>query len=136
MRSRDGNNYRSLAICSVILFNSLVLNASEYLISYRYVVKDALLYNESLQISHAMKSCIGKPISFIELSHNGANNLAGIIDENSVEFINFIQKLGLHIEHKEFTLNAQNSSTTILTLKTRCFKVDFNDNFARISPLK
>ena len=136
MRSRDGNNYRSLAICSVIFFNSLVLNASEYLISYRYVVKDAILYNESLLISKTMKSCIGKPMNFIELSHNGANDLAEIIDENSIEFINFIQKLGLHIEHKEFTLNAQNTSTTILTLKTRCFKVDFNDNFAKISPLK
>ena len=136
MRSRDGNNYYSLAICSIILFNSLVLNASEYLISYRYVVKDAILYNESLQISHAMKDCVGKPTSFIEFPHDESDNLIQIIDNNSQKFIDFIHKIGLSVEHKESTINAQNSSTTILTLKTTCFKVDFNDYFARISLLK
>ena len=136
MRSRDGNNYRSLAICSVILFNSLVLHAGEYLISYRYVVKDAVLYNESLQIAHAMKSCVGKSTDFIELPHYESDNLTQVIDSNSQEFIDFIHKIGLSVEHKESTINAQNSSTTILTLKTTCFKVDFNDYFAKISPLK
>ena len=136
MRSRDGNNYRSLAICALIFFNSLVLNAGEYLISYRYVVKDALLYNESLQISHAMKNCVGKSTNFIELAHKDSDNLVDIIDNNSQEFIDFIHKIGLSVEHNESTINAKNSSITILTLKTTCFKVDFNDYFARISLLK
>ena len=136
MRSRDGNNYRSFAICSLIFFNSLVLNASEYLISYRYVVKNAILYNESLQISKAMRSCVGKPTSFIELPHYDSNNLNEIIGKNSQEFIDFIHKIGLNVEHKESTINSQNNSITILTLKTTCFKVDFNEYFARISHLK
>lgn len=136
MRSRDGNRTFSLSICAIILFNSLVLNASEYLISYRYVVKDAILYNESLYISQAMKDCEGTPQKALILENDSGNDLKSIISKNSDEFISYIHKLGMNVEHKETTLNAVNKSTTILTLKTTCFKVDFNDNFARIAPLK
>ncbi|MFT5660139.1 MAG: hypothetical protein ACI9TV_000779 [Sulfurimonas sp.] len=136
MRSRDGNKTRLLAICSIIFFNSLSLGASEYLISYRYVVKDMLLYDDSLKVSHAMKHCIGKAQSSIELPDKHSNDLNEVIKNNSIEFMNFIHKIGLDVDHKETTTNAQNTSTTILTLKTTCFKVDFNDNFARIIHLK
>ena len=136
MRSRDGNRTFSLSICSIILFNSLALNASEYLISYRYVVKDATLFNESLYISNAMQDCKGTPQKPLILENDSSNNLKSIISKNSNKFISYLHKLGMNVEHKELTLNAMNKSTTILTLKTTCFKVDFNDNFARIAPLK
>jgi hypothetical protein len=106
MRSRDGNRYRSLAICSIIFFNSLVLNASEYLVSYRYVVKNATIFNESLQISRAMKPCEGNPSSFIELPILKDDNLDMIIRENSLEFINFLHKIGLDLKYKSATTNS------------------------------
>lgn len=136
MRSRNGNSSSLLAICSVIYFSSLALHASEYLVSYRYVVKDMILFNDSLQISHTMKKCHGKPDKFIELVDNESKDLKQIIKNNSFEFISFIHSLGLDVNHKERTINAQNSSVTILTLKTTCFKVDFNDSLARITALK
>ena len=136
MRSRNGNSSRLLAICSIICFSSLAVHAGEYLVSYRYVVKDMILFNDSLQISRAMKKCHGKPDKFIELADDESEDLKQIIKNNSFEFTNFIHRLGLDVNHKETTINAQNSSTTILTLKTRCFKVDFNDNLARITALK
>ncbi len=136
MRSRDGNRTFSLKLCSVILFNSLALNASEFLISYSYTVKDATLYNETLQISKAMKKCNGTPQNPLIIESDGEEDLKRIISKNSEEFINYIHKLGLHINHNESTKNYQYSSSTTLTLKTTCFKVDFNDNFARIAPLK
>jgi hypothetical protein len=40
------------------------------------------------------------------------------------------------VSYNSTTTNMKNSSTTILTLKTTCFKVDINDNFAKITPLK
>ncbi len=135
MRSRDGNNYRSFAIFSIIFFYSLALNAGEYLISYRYVVKDMKLFNESLQISRAMKKCTGRVQSHIQFEHKNTKNLLKIISQNNESFIDFIHKIGLGIEYKSLTKNAQYSSTTILTLKTRCFKVDFNDYFVKISSL-
>ena len=136
MRSRDGNNYRSLAICTVVFFNSLVLNAGEYLISYRYVVKNATMYNESLQISHAMKPCAGDVLSFIELPIVRSTELDLIIKENFLEFIDYLHTIGLNIEYHSFTNNSIYNSTTIHTLKTTCFKVDFNDRFVKMSPLK
>ncbi len=136
MRSRDGNNYRLFAIFSVIFFYSLALNAGEYLISYRYVVKDMKLFNESFQISRAMTKCTGLVQNSIELAYKDTKNLLEVISQNNESFIDFIHKIGLGLEYKSLTINAQYSSTTIITLKTRCFKVDFNDYFVKISSLK
>jgi hypothetical protein len=136
MRSRNGNFNFSLRLCTIILFNSLALSASEYLISYKYVVKDATLYNETLLVSKAMTKCEGNPQEEFILQNNSEENLEKLLSKNPEEFLEYIHKLGLHVNHDEKTLNLQNSYTTILTLKTTCFKVDFNDNFATIAPLK
>jgi len=136
MRSRDGNHSFTLAICSVVFLHSLALHASEYLISYRYLVKDATLYNETLFISKAMKKCLGTPQKPIYLDNPKQKSLKDLLSSYDSEFIEYIHKLGLHVEHQEKTNNFINSSTTILTLKTTCFKVDINENFAKIAPLK
>jgi hypothetical protein len=95
-----------------------------------------LLLNQSLSISQAMKPCKGEPHKSIELLSKDSTKFEDIVENNSEEFTEFIEKLGLHVKHFEKTVNAQNSSKTVLTLPTTCFKVDFNDNFARISALK
>ncbi|MDT8339823.1 MAG: hypothetical protein RQ763_11570 [Sulfurimonas sp.] len=137
MRSRDGNLNFSRRLCSVVIFfSSLALNASEYLISYKYIVKDAILYNETLLISKAMTKCEGTPQEEFILQNSSEDNLKKLISKNPQEFIEYIHKLGMHVDHDEKTINLQNSYTTVLTLKTTCFKVDFNDNFATIAPLK
>jgi len=136
MRSGDGNIYCSRTIYTLVLFYSLALDASEYLISYRYQVKNATLYNEILQISKTMQKCNGKVIDSLILDNKNKNNLKDIISNNSQEFIDFIHKLGLEVQHNSYTHNIIHNSATTLTLKTTCFKVDFNENFARISPLK
>jgi len=135
MRSRDGNYSFSFRLLISFLF-TLSLNAEEYLISYRYVVKDATIYNESLQISKTMKKCVGDTYQPIILENNGSKNLKDIISINNELFIDYMHKIGLNIKHDEITENLQNKSTTILILKTKCFKVDINDNFAKIAPLK
>ena len=137
MRSRDGNHSFSFSICTLILLTSLTLHAKEYFISYRYVVKDATLYNETLYVSSAMQKCQGTPQEAIILETSRKNTtLKEAIMENIDQFLTHIDKLALDVKHTEKTQNLQNSSTTILTLKTTCFKVDFNDNFVRIAPLK
>jgi len=136
MRSRDGNRYFLLRLYSVIFFSSLALNASEFLISYRYVVKNAIIYNETLYISPAMKQCLGKPQKELILENTTNGNFTKLINQNKEIFYEYIRKIGLHVEHHEQTINMKNNFTTILTLKTTCFKVDFNDNFARIAALK
>jgi len=83
-----------------------------------------------------MQKCSGDIQDSIILENYNYKSLKKIINKNSELFIEYMHKLGLHVEHKEITVDAQNHSTTILTLKTTCFKVDFNDNFAKIAPLK
>lgn len=139
MRSRDGNQTFSFSISSIILFILLfssALFADEYLISYRYSVKDAALYNETLYVSKAMKKCTGKPYALLVLDPQKSDDLKDILLSNKEEFSNFLYKIGLNIKHQEKTLNSVNHSSTVLTLKTTCFKVDFNDNSVRIAPLK
>ena len=136
MRSRDGNHTFSLSICAIILFQSLVLSASDYFISYRYVVKNAILYNKTLEISHSMHKCKGIPSNTLILESNNSKDIKKIIARNDNKFINYIQKIGLNVQHYASTINFQNTSTTIITLRTTCFKVDFNDNFVKISALK
>ena len=146
MRSRDGNSSltRTIRTIVVLFLVSLVYSSSllaldntkEFLISYRYVVRDTMLYNDSLQITNTMTKCNGDPQSPLLLDIYKNSNLKSIIIENSEIFIDYIHKLGLHVEHVGKTINYQHSSITILTLKTTCFKVDFNEKFVRIAPLK
>ena len=136
MRSRDGNNSFTLRLCTIILSFSILLDADEYLVSYRYVVKNAILYNESLDISKSMTKCEGIPSQTLILASLNKHNFQKIIDKHKDKFIEYIQKLGINVESRERTTNNQINSTTIVTLKTTCFKVDFNDNFVKISHLK
>lgn len=137
MRSRDGNRHFTRRLCSVVFFLfPLALSAGEYLISYKYIVKDATLYNETLFISQSMKKCSGLPQNDLLLHSDGESDLKKIISQNSAEFLEYIHKLGLHVAYNDVTTNLQNSSTTTLTLRTTCFKVDFNDTFVTIAPLR
>jgi len=138
LSNRDGDRDipRSISVALFFLLFSLALHASEYLISYQYTVKDAILYNESLQIAKSMKKCKGIAYNPIIFKTQDSKNLEKIINTDRERFIEYIHKLGLYLKHSETTSNAVNSSMTFLTLKTTCFKVDFNDTFVRISPLK
>jgi hypothetical protein len=137
MRSRDGNRYHSFSIQLIsLLLYSLALPASEYLISYRYTVKNAIIYNEELSLSKAMRKCSGAPTDTLTLEVKNSKNLKIILSQNYENFLDYIYKIGLTVSHQESTVNYENHSTTILTLKTTCFKVDFNDNFVKISALK
>lgn len=83
-----------------------------------------------------MQKCDGEPQEELILENSTDGDLNNLISQNSNEFLEYIHKLGLHVEHKEQTINMRNKFTTTLTMKTTCFKVDFNDNLAIIAPLK
>jgi len=117
-----------------------MLYAKEYLISYSYTIKDAVIYNEKLQIARAMQPCKGTPLSktlIVAYPKSGDSaSLRRIILENFDDFFTYITQLGLDVKHREKTKNMQYSSTTKLILPTTCFKVDFNDSFVTITAIK
>lgn len=137
MRSRDGDRYFTRRLCSLIfLFFGLSLFAEEYLISYRYVVRDATLYNEQFFITPSMKKCLGAPQRGLLLLTEDKHDIKEIITHNRDLFLEYIHKLGMHVVSNETVSDLQNSSTATLTLRTTCFKVDFNDAFVTITPLR
>ena len=82
-----------------------------------------------------MRKCCGRPTNTLLLK-NYNNNVKEIISKNSKEFINFLHKVGIEVKHRDETINAIYTGTTILTFRTTCFKVDFNEDFAKITALK
>jgi len=95
-----------------------------------------MLYNESLDISKSMTQCEGEPSQRLILPSSNAENFPKLVAKHREEFIEYIHTLGLDIQSRDTTTNNQMNSTTIVTLKTTCFKVDFNDTFVKISHLK
>ncbi len=83
-----------------------------------------------------MQKCKGSPSDPIIFETRDDKNLQKILTTNNERFIEYMHKLGLSVHHSESTTNYINSSTTIITLRTTCFKVDFNDNSVKISALK
>lgn len=137
MRSRDGDCSLTLTVSILsFLLLPLPLSASEYLISYRYVVQNAILLNEKLDISESMRPCLGTPTEAISFEANETKQLHTIIQRNEESFIDFLHKLGLSVSHREHFSSKHSDSKTILTLKTSCFKVDFNDTLVTIWALK
>jgi len=137
MRSRDGNQTlirRSLQI--IFLFFIARLYGDEYLISYRYATQNMTLYNESLFVSPAMQQCNGEALKNSLLITTKEKNLNKILQRNHEEFMRYLQTIGLEIQAREKLINTRSNSSAILTFRTHCFKVDFNDNFVKIRALK
>jgi hypothetical protein len=87
-------------------------------------------------VSKAMQKCHGKNYNTISLPSNHAKNIKQVISTNKEQFINFIHNIGVEVKHRDETTNGFYRDTTILTLKTTCFKVDFNENLVKITALK
>jgi len=136
MRSRDGSYSFTLRFCTIIFFLSVALYAEEYLVSYKYIVKNGILFNEHLDISQSMQKCHGIPSQTLILPAIEEKNFQKLIALHREQFIDYIQRLGVDIHSQATTINSQMRATIIVTLKTTCFKVDFNDTFVKITPLQ
>lgn len=134
MRSRNGHRPLSLAICAVVLAPHLW--ADEYIISYRAVIRNAVMVSESFNISRSMQKCRGIPASSVFLDANGSTNLHQILSNQYETFFSLMQQETLHIEHHENNINTANLSHTVFTMPPQCFTVDINEDFAKITALK
>lgn len=137
MRSRDGNLALLLSICSVIFCTNL-FSAEEYFISYRYAVQNAMLLNDSLDVSKAMTPCKGALIgtALFLTPYEDPKNLKATLLQNSDEFFSYMNTLGLHVRSFEQVTNGVEHSLTTITLRPTCFTVEINENFVKIAPFK
>lgn len=134
MRSRDGDRPLTLTILTLIFLPYLW--ADEYIISYRAVVRDAIMVSETLNVSRAMQKCEGRHTTSVLLETGGSDDLHQIIVHDHDTFFSLMQQTTLHIDHREKNIDATNQSHTILTMPPQCFTVDINQDLAKITALK
>jgi hypothetical protein len=136
MRSRDANHTSLFRFCAIIisLFSS-ALFADDYLISYRYSVKDSELFYEKATFTRSMQPCETTKISPIYIKNPKHKPLEELLFEPDGTFFRLMSRLGLEVVNNEETNGFIHHSLTLVTFKTRCFKVDVNEKFVIISAL-
>jgi hypothetical protein len=135
VRSRNGNRSLSFSIYALVFFTTL-LSADMYHIGYQAVVKNAILVNETLNISKAMTPCHGNAQSEFTLENPDHHRIESLIHENNDKFYHYLLAQSLHVKHRESLINQHSSSLTTLTFPTECFKVTFKGNLAKIALIK
>lgn len=135
MRSRNGNRSLLFTVCSLVLFTPL-LQADIYRIGYQAVVENAILVDETLNISRAMTPCFGKVQSYLKLDSSHTHNIHALLKEHNETFYEYLLHHALHVRHREQLINQQSHSLTTLTFPTQCFKVTFKGNLAKIALIK
>jgi hypothetical protein len=83
-----------------------------------------------------MRPCSGTQQPPIYLEADNQKSLQHIIDNQYDLFFDYIGHQGLHVRHFSENRNQINRSRTVITLPPRCFTVDFNEDFVKISALK
>jgi hypothetical protein len=107
-----------------------------YHIGYQAVVKNAILVNETLNISKAMTRCQGNSQSEFTLDNPYHISIEALIRKNSDKFYHYLLAQSLHVKHRETLINQHSSTLTTLTFPTECFKVTFKGNLAKIALIK
>jgi hypothetical protein len=107
-----------------------------YRIGYRAVCEDARMLREELSVSRTMTPCRGVPGESVLLENDGHTRLRPLLEAQFESFFPFLRKQELHLRHHETVRDLASRSRTFLTLPPRCFTVDFNEDFVRITALK
>lgn len=95
-----------------------------------------MLFNEQLSISRAMSPCAGTAADTLELERASEQSLDSVIREHHDAFFGFAQRHALHVRHFGENRENRHHSRTVVTLPPRCFTVDFNEDFVKITALK
>ncbi len=83
-----------------------------------------------------MTPCGGTEGESVFLERSEGADLSGVIASEFDAFFALIRKQGLHVRHYGNSHDGAIRDRTLLTLPPRCFTVDFNEDFVRISTLK
>ncbi len=135
MRSRNGNF--SFLFSSLALISTLSLRADNYYIGYRFAAKNAQAINETFSISKAMKPCSGSADSKSLLLQRIPNEkLESTLAREQSAFVEFAAAQELRVKSNDTLRQSQAQSLNSLTLPTRCYAVEFNDDSVTITPTK
>ncbi|HEX5329480.1 hypothetical protein [Sulfuricurvum sp.] len=135
MRSRNGN--RPFVFTNLALIATLSFGADNYYIGYRFAAKNTQAINETLWVSKAMKPC-GKltdsPLLLLQRSPN--ERLESLLEREQSKFVEFAAAQELRIKSNDTFSPSQSQTLNSLTLPTRCYAVEFNNESVTIAATK
>ena len=132
MRSRNGNF--PFLLTSLALTATLTLKADNYYIGYRLTAKNTQAINETLSISKAMTPC--GPLdssSVLVLAHTPNEKLENILKREETAFLEFAAYQELHVKGDDLVSSSRVQSLNSLTLPTKCYAVEFNNESVTIT---
>lgn len=134
MRSGTRNCSFLLTVCAVISTSALA--GDEYLIGYRLSTYNSALISDRLSVSKSMTPCLGEKGNALFLLRQSNETLQAVLSRHEDEFIEFSTQQSVKLQSNQNITNYGHQSTESLTLPTRCYVVDFNDDSVTISSLK
>lgn len=133
MRSRNGN--RPFLLSSLTLISSLTLWGEDYYIGYRFAAKDTLAFHETLSVAKAMRPCTSlKNPPTLTLKRLPNESLEKLLSREPSEFLAFASDNEVRIKSNQASHSAALFTLDSLTYPTRCYAVEFNDEFVTITP--
>ncbi|MDP3300672.1 MAG: hypothetical protein Q8S36_01760 [Sulfuricurvum sp.] len=133
---RSGTRNRSFLLTIYTLIGTSALLGDEYLIGYRLTTHNATLMSDRLSISKSMTPCLGEKKETLSLTRNHSQTLKSLLNFHEDEFIEFATQQSVNLRSRQDISNHTQTSTETMTLPTRCYVVDFNDDLVTISLLK
>jgi len=136
VRSRNGN--RPFIFTYLTVITTLLLGADNYYyIGYRLTSKNTQPINETLLVSKAMQPCSHfHPSSTITLERNTNENLQTLLQREQTSFLEFAATNELRIKSNDTFSMTHSQTLNSLTLPTRCYAVEFNDESVTITATK
>ncbi|MDO9207754.1 MAG: hypothetical protein Q7T91_05835 [Sulfuricurvum sp.] len=134
MRSRTRN--RPLLLTVLSLISALALHGEDYLIGYRLTTQNSQLFHEQLSVSKSMSPCMGEKLSSITVTHNLHDSLKTTLLQHEEAFLTLATQQSLHLQSHQNIRSQAHSSSETLTLSTRCYAVEFNEETATITLLQ
>jgi len=108
----------------------------EYLIGYRLATQNSTLISDRITVSKSMTPCHGEKKESLFLSRDFNQSLQTLLNVHEDDFIEFASQQSISLESRQNISNSAHNSTDSITLPTRCYVVDFNDDSVTISLLK
>ncbi|MDQ1297934.1 MAG: hypothetical protein QG558_472 [Campylobacterota bacterium] len=108
----------------------------EYLIGYRLATHNSALVVDRINVSKSMTPCLGEKKETLILPRKPSQTLQALLNSNEDEFIEFATQQTIKLQSRQNISNRAHNATDSITLPTRCYAVDFNDDSVTISLLK
>lgn len=135
MRSRNGN-FPFLFSGFTLIF-VLAIKADDYYIGYRLTAKNTQAIHETLSVSKAMQPCGSLEHSAIlVLNHAPDETLESVLKREETAFLEFASYQEFHVKSNDRLSASNTQSLNSLTLPTKCYAVEFNNESVTITATK